>query len=410
MSQEIRFIKISDLVLWTENPRDPIDINAKDQDIVDMALNDKSGSWNLSRLASQMGDYYDFSEIPIVVYEREKPIVYDGNRRVILAKLVLGLVTAEVPIKNLPSVPEEIPCNVCDKDTAINSVLRKHGMSGSWRPLERDRFILKYKEGEKSDFVAIEEATGLISSHEKMNQGFVKDEVFSPSNLSRLGLRVSEGRLESQHSVDESRALLLDLCSKIERNFLNTRQSRGNVLDILDEQNRRLIESNRQNSFSVVSFDSRESEGDSSQEGKRRRKTRRTKAETPKLFGKDLVLIPGDVNNLYRDICELYTYYQINKARLSSSFPALIRMSLRLLCETAAGGDIQDYLKKHFASAKKTLSQDEKTFLANQHVNVDSITQLLHTGAHNYTRSQNLDQTMAISIILGAILLKTHSR
>jgi hypothetical protein len=30
MSQEVKYIKIEDLVLWTENPRDPIDKNATD--------------------------------------------------------------------------------------------------------------------------------------------------------------------------------------------------------------------------------------------------------------------------------------------------------------------------------------------------------------------------------------------
>jgi hypothetical protein len=30
MNQEVKYIKIEDLVLWTENPRDPIDKNATD--------------------------------------------------------------------------------------------------------------------------------------------------------------------------------------------------------------------------------------------------------------------------------------------------------------------------------------------------------------------------------------------
>lgn len=411
-TQEIRNIKVEDLVLWTENPRDPIDAKAKDQDIVDMALKDKSGLWQLNRLALQMGDFYDFSEIPIVVYQEGKPVVYDGNRRVILAKIAHNLVTYNVTFKSIPSVPDEIPCNVCDKDTAIASVLRKHGTSGSWRPLERDRFISKYKGGEKSDFLIIEEATGVISAHDKMNQGFVRDEVFSPSNLSKMGLRIKEGKLESQHTQEELTQLLDDLCEKVEQNYLNTRQSRGNVMAVLTDENKIVIQNNKDKSYSSVALDSHDSESSDPErpDSKPSRRTRRTKEAAPKLFGKDLVLVGGDVNNLYRDICDLYTFYQMNKSHLTSSFTALIRMSLRLLCETASNGNIEDYLKKNFAKAKKSLSQDEKTLLSSQNVTEGSIVQLLHTGAHNYTSSQNLNQTIAISIILGAILQITHQK
>lgn len=35
MGQEIKYINISELVLWTENPRDPISSSATDQEIAD---------------------------------------------------------------------------------------------------------------------------------------------------------------------------------------------------------------------------------------------------------------------------------------------------------------------------------------------------------------------------------------
>ena len=89
-SQEVKNIKIKDLVLWTENPRDPIDEKATDQDIVDIALTTRTSKWELSKLAKEMGAYFDLSEIPTVVYHDKIPVVYDGNRRVILAKIKLG--------------------------------------------------------------------------------------------------------------------------------------------------------------------------------------------------------------------------------------------------------------------------------------------------------------------------------
>lgn len=420
MEQEIKNLKISDLVLWTENPRDPIDSNAKDQDVVNMAVNDRSGLWQLQKLANQMGDFYDFSEIPIVVYEDGKPVVYDGNRRVILAKISKGLVTTKTVIKNLPSIPDEIPCNVCKKEIAINSIIRKHGTKGSWSPLYRDQFIMKYKDnGEKSDFLIIDEATGIISAHPKMNQGFVKDEILTPSNLNKLGIRINAGKLESKHSMDVLNEILNDLCDKIERNFLNTRRARGDVFGILNDSTKHLISEDEKNHFiEIVSSDTktdgRKQDTDAiANNPQNKHRTRRTKNSEQILFGKQLSLKAGDVNNLYRDVCDLNDYYSINRSRLSWSFATLIRMSLRLLCETASSEcgykDISEYCGKYFDTAKRTLTSDEATLLSTQNVNKGSLIQLLHIGAHNYTASQNYEQTKAVSIILGAMLQNSHN-
>ena len=95
MGQEVLTLKLRDLVLWTENPRDPVDGTATDQDIVDRALSDKLSKWNLPRLAKEMGRHYDFSELPTVVFHGKKPVVYDGNRRMVLGKIKHGLVSVD---------------------------------------------------------------------------------------------------------------------------------------------------------------------------------------------------------------------------------------------------------------------------------------------------------------------------
>ncbi len=75
MDEEVKYISIKKLVLWTENPRDPIDKKAVDQDIVNRALDDDLRKWTLATLAKEMGDYYDFSELPTVVYHGKIPVV-----------------------------------------------------------------------------------------------------------------------------------------------------------------------------------------------------------------------------------------------------------------------------------------------------------------------------------------------
>ena len=89
-------------------------------------------------------------------------------------------------------------------------------------------------------------------------------------------------------------------------------------------------------------------------------------------------------------------------------------MSLRLLCETAASDlnmkGIVEYSNKYFKDAKKALSHDYQTLLSCQNVEQNTIVRLLNVGAHNYTTSNNYEQTIAISIILGAMLTISHGK
>lgn len=423
MTQEIKYIKIADLVLWTENPRDPISPNASNQDVVNRALLNKDGTWDIAKLSSNMGEFYDFSELPTVVYENDKPIVYDGNRRIILGKIYLGLVESNIKIDSFPMFPLEIPCNVCDRTIALKSILRKHGDSGSWKPLERDYFIDKYDLGDKSDFLIIDESTGIISENPILNQGFVRKEILNPSNLAKLGIKIEAGTLVSQHSKAELRAIFDDIINQIRNKKITTRNSRGKSFEVLSQKTKDIIENNRDKDYSLAPRLTKiENNSESSSEAEHKddhsapqpiaRKTKRISEPDIPFFGKDLYLKKGNVNNLYRDILDLHRFYKSQK--LTKSFSSILRMALRLLCETAnssrKSSDIRPYVMKYFDEAKKQLDQNQKTLLASQNVTKDSLTQLLQTGAHGYRSSQNYEQTLAISIILGAMLTASHGK
>lgn len=410
MKQEVKYIAVKDLVLWTENPRDPVDARAKDQDIVNRALEDRQFKWSLSKLAREMGDYFDFSEIPTIVYHGKKPVVYDGNRRVILGKIRLRLVTVPVGTNiQPPDVPDIIPCNVCTEKIALYNVYRKHSDSGSWQPLERDIFLYKFMGEEKSPFLILEEDTGIITANPHLNQRFVKEEIFRDDILKSMGFTVKNGRLNTVHSNEDSQKILTDITQKVKAGTISTRKNRGKVLEVLEPTSQQLIDENKNNRphLSKIHFDlSQEVE-------KPQKQSRRSIKKANALFGGKLYLRIGDVSNLYRDIMDLYDFYIARQDKLSQSFPGLIRMSLRLLCETAAKErkkKIEDYLKDNFDEAKKTLEQNIKTTLSGQNVSRETIMQLLHTGAHNYQSTSNLEQTIALSIAVGAILTITHGK
>ena len=411
-NQEVRNIKIKDLVLWTENPRDPIDETAADQDIVDIALTTRSSKWELSKLAKEMGAYFDLSEIPTVVYNGNKPVVYDGNRRVILAKIKLGL--AKLPEDSkivLPDFPEEIPCNVCTKDVAIKNIWRKHENNGSWQWLERDIFANKYMGEGKSAFLILEEQTGLISANSHLNQRFVKEEIFNDENFKKLGFSIVDGQLNSKYNNDGASSILSDISNQVKNKKISTRLNRGDVVGVLEPSSQALIDLNKANLLQPLdsSFKSNFSQDNT----KKLRQARRVKAKAHEFFGGVLYLKSGDVSNLHKDISDLYVYYTKNKDKLSQSFAGLIRMSLRLLCETAAKNRNQKmdaYVNSNFATAKQQLDQDTKTTLSNHNVTENSILQLLQNGTHTYQASSNLEQTMAMSIILGAMLTISHGQ
>lgn len=421
MSQKIENIKVKDLVLWTENPRDPISSSATDSDVIERAVSDPRNKWDLNKLAREMGPYYDMSELPIVVYKNGKPIVYDGNRRVVLAKIKLGFVVANNLVCDLPDVPSVLPCNVCSEEVALNSVYRKHvKLRNSWDALERDIFANKYLNEPKSAFLKFDEGTGgFISNNPELNQGYVRKEVFTENLLSQMGFEFDGDKLLTRHSDEEVRVLLDNILEKIKTKEIWTRgEHRGKPLEVLDQRVKDIICSNKDKECRVYTPDSIINKANSNENNsivnECIRKTRITKPSKVDYFGEKLVLKSGNVNNLYSDILALSSVIRSGKAVFSSCAYGILRMSLRLLCETASKdlgySDIKDYINTYYPMAKKTLSQDMRTFLSSNNVTGESLTQLMHTGAHNYMSSTSPEQSLCISIVLGAMLKFSHGK
>lgn len=418
MSQNILNIKLKELVLWTENPRDPISPSANNLDVANKALQDKDNKWNLSKLVAEMGDFYDYSEIPTVVMEQGKPVVYDGNRRVLLGKIKSGEITLpegyNIELSAIPTFPAELPCNVCDRETALKSVFRKHSTTGTWDILGRDIFMSKYMNEPKSTFLTMEEYTGIISGNPCMNQRFVKDEVLVDRVLNPLGIKIESGKLYTNLTEDGLRRVLQDIVNKISSKSISTRSNRYHVVGALDETTKRIVDKNKTNPYKEatpiqVQTPQQVAAGQSSP-----RLTKRTKKNELVFLGDSVALKAGDVNNLYRDIRSLGEFYASNKDSLSGNFPALLRMALRLLIETAARdesmNDFKDYVQKYFDSAKKLLSKDEKTTLSTNSVDKTTMPQLLHTGAHIYQSSFSFDKAYAMSLIIGKMLSLSHKK
>ena len=308
------------------------------------------------------GKRFDQSEIPTVAYVKERPVVYDGNRRVLIGKIIHGYVEVE----NYPNFsnfdfPEEIPCNVCDKETALDHVDRKHVGDGSWRPLERDIFKNKHMGEAKSPFLILDEATNIISRNPDLNRRFVKEEVFDQTHLSQLGFSTYSGKLETNYSEPtQAKKVLLKVRELVESKEISTRKNRGKILNVLkqDEDIRQILD-NQSSGFKPFSTVI-------SGPQKSIRKTSVTKGKSHNLFGgQTLQLEKGIVNNLYSDLLKIYE----GKKKYSKDFHMIIRMGLRLICEAASNDSphkLDDYINNSFTEANRKLNQDEKTTLSDQ--------------------------------------------
>lgn len=413
--QTVEHIPVKDLILWTENPRDPISPRSKNEAIICRALEDVDHKWSLRKLAKTMGAHYDFSELPTVVYKSGYPIVYDGNRRVVLAMLKLGLYPRFANVKfRMPECPEILPCCVAPEDIALENVWRKHADTGSWDQISRDIFLHKFRKQEKSVLLQLDELLDRgIASTSYLNQRFVRDEVLTNPRLKSIGIHVENGQVTSRHDPTNTRRLLDHVFGLIGTKKLSTRVGRTTPLnELIDPEFRDITAADANKAYKPINLTA--DEFAHLQKASVQPTTRlpvRVKSAQIELFGEKLELSSGEPSNLYRDILDLYSFFRKNQGKLSDRFPALIRMALRLECELVAdcvsSEDMAAMVKMDFDQAKALLTQDQKTFLSQNAVTKDNIVTLLHTGAHNYTGSYNLQQTIAMSLIVGGIL-KIH--
>lgn len=409
-NQSIKYIPVKELILWSENPRDPIPSRSKNESIIRQALEDKNGKWQIAKLAKGMGSRYDYSELPTVVYENGLPIVYDGNRRVIIAMLNLGLYSEFVREFKMPDCPRELPCNVTSKQIALESIWRKHANTGSWDQISRDIFAHQFWKKEKSVFLQVDEIlNGSISLNSSLNQRFVGEEVLINPRLKDIGIKVESGSILSRHDADNTMKLLNGVFNLIVEKKLSTRNNRSAPLSqLVAPELQSIISNDKEIEYHKVEVGVPHSIADVNSKIDNTRLPRRVKSNQIPIFGKKLGLSSGEPANLYRDIISLYDYYEKNKKTLSDRFPALIRMALRLECELVArcanSKGVEALVKGGYDKAKEMLSQSELTLLHTNNVSKDNMISLLHTGAHNYESSYDISQTIAMSLIVAGLL------
>lgn len=439
--QQIVEIPFDKLVLWSENPRDPINPNADNTEIIRNAMNGRhsTDAWRLDDLALKMGGVYDLSELPIVVYDKQKGkyIVYDGNRRIALALIGRG----DVPDFDvqLPLFPQDnIPCNVCSKRRALEHVLRKHGESGSWSPYHRDLFLRNYMGQEGSVLVRLQELIGAVDKYPTINQRYVRDEILDKAHLIEMGLNPDAEDFGVAPEVLEN--LVREIVGAIERKEISTRTNRKNPVSALDEEVLNAVRQSSNNrvvrqcgQFGLFGEDDEDCPVDGKPElgleaqkgtlkrSSNKRRTARSKPKKYKAFGGILQLECGNVNNLYRTLDQLWRLKVAGQITEEEGFVGVFRAGLRLLVEAAAReysdakNPIDAYVTRYEDKARalirsKSDGDNIATFLQTNGVEKGKLVSLLNVGAHVYTSSCSEDQALAMSLLIGSMISVSHGR
>lgn len=355
-SQEIKKLAVADLKLWSENPRDPLGKDVSDYEIIKRAISENK-KWNLQRLINEMGNYYDFSELPTVVNINGSWIVLDGNRRIsvlkylqnsdLYQKLNGGLFFENEPfhLKNL----KIIPCNVCDLETALNNIERKHINDKSWGRLERDYFLFNFRKKEKSLFIQFEEQTKAISQNPILNQRFVKEEILTKENLYAMGFSLNKNnKIVSNYPLEIQREIINTIVKLISDKVVDTRNNRGDIITPLKEHLPHVELAPFTPKKKVYKLDIKEKKEIDPRHKPQVRKTKKTKS-VDILFGEKLVLKQGKVNDLYSFLEKTY-----EKSKNDSVALQVISMSLRLLLEVAA--------REYFYSKQSPLADKDMVY------------------------------------------------
>lgn len=409
-------IKVADIHLDQENPRFP-PVNTQ-REAIDAVLADQG-----EKIVTLALDIYQYGLNPssklILFKEGSHFVDGDGNRRLTALKILETPSLADAfpklrkridaILKRSGAVPTEVGCVVfSERDGARHWISINHGGAQDgrghidWNPEQKDRFERKPSIGlEALDLLTHK---GLITSDDKarvnkstLDRLLSYKEVKSDLSISKRGDHFAFGNINYLEKT------VLNLRGKAVDEVYTAKKGRTFVQHAIASPTPTYTEGNSP-ANSGNSPDTGPGQGS---------RSRRTKKTSLPVFGGKLSLKLGHVNNLYRDIETLHDFYQTEGIRLSADFIVIIRMSLRMLAETAANDmnrDLRDYLLDNFEGAKRTLDQNEKTTLSNQNVVRDSIVKLFQTGAHDYHNSKNEEQALALSIILGAMLTLSHGK
>ena len=363
-----RKIKINALSLWDENPRFPDKyFNQTEEELINFFLQKKN--FKIQELAEAIVRDFSLPQLEkIIVLElQDQNVVIEGNRRLTVYKLLANPeLTQDKKIRvffkelsNKISINEdyELDCFITsDKEEALIYVDRKHNNGNfeiGWGQAERDNFKARRGRASVKELFRIE-ISKIVKNLDLPEE--LKEQVLGKGYVTTFfriidskpahdlyGFSFQEGKLiiKDKDFKEKLKVIVYEVLNKktLEGNKdINTRTLNKNpekeeyLKSVKKEHSKKIDEIIEKYTQTNIFGEEKVDIPKISKKVKRSVKTPITKPNEM-IFGRNLELKQGKVNNLYRAIVKIYE--QNSKNGIEIVLP-IIGMSLRLILDVAA--------------------------------------------------------------------------
>lgn len=404
MSYEFKKLRVSSILLDQENPRFPSVANQRE--VLHAMLNEQGDKiYNLACDIVQYG--LDPSKRLIIFKERSKNFDGDGNRRITVLKIL------ETPdlIKNHKSYAkfkklskgikgkkiDEVECVVFQSRSSI-----RHWLEINHSGELDGRGQIPWSSEQKQRFKGAK-TIGLLAKEKLLDEKLITEDEFDSVNVTTLNRLLSSKPGQTTLSIKKKNRNII---------FCDLKALLRVYKSLIGKSVKEVYHKEDRKKFLLEAL--RGEEGSFDKTGSRR--TQRIKGEDRPIFGEALILKPGIVNNIYRDICEIY-----EKSKGTERCVEILGFSMRLILDVAAREYFtknpnprlkkDDIYKEYIKLIKSNVNQKDRNTLSldksiKNLIEEENVEALLAKLAHGSVHA-NIRMVLNLSYIVGAIL-KIH--
>lgn len=404
MSHEYMKLKVSTILLDQKNPRFPSVTNQRSA--LHAMLNEQGDKiYNLACDIVQHG--LDPSKRLIVFKEKSKYIDGDGNRRITALKILEtpDLIKDHKSYAKFKKLAKTIKNKRLDEVECV--IFQSRSSIRHWLEINHSgeldgRGQIPWSSEQKQRFKGTK-TIGLLAKEKLLDEKLITKDEFDSVNVTTLTRLLSSKPGQTALSIKKKNGNIafrdLKALLRVYRSLIGK-----SVKEVYHKEDRKKFLSevlgDKGVSFDKAGF----------------RRTQRIKGGGSPIFGEVLILKSGLVNNLYRDICEIY-----EKSKGTERYVEILGFSMRLILDVAAREYFtknpnpklkkDDIYKEYIKLIKSQVNQKDKNTLSldksiKNLIEEENVEALLAKLAHGSVHV-NIQMVLNLSFIVGSIL-KIH--
>lgn len=404
MSYEFKKLRVSAIHLDQENPRfSPV---ANQREALHAMLNEQGDKiYNLACDIVQHG--LDPSKRLIIFKEKNKYIDGDGNRRITTLKILEtpDLIQGHKSYSKFKKLSKSVGNKKIDEVECV--VFQYRSSIRHWLEINHSgeldgRGQIPWSSEQKQRFKGAK-TIGLLAKEKLRDEKLITEDQFNSVNVTTLTRLLSSKPGKTALSIEKKNGNIvfrdLSALSRVYKSLIGK-----SVKEVYHKEDRKKFLSEVLGN-KIASLDKTQS-----------RRTHRIKGEDRPIFGEILILKSGLVNNIYRDICDIY-----EESKGTERYVEILGFSMRLILDVAAreyftknpspGLKRDDIYKEYIKLIKSKVNQKDKSTLSldksiKSLIEEENVEALLAKLAHGSVHT-SMQMVLNLSYIVGPIL-KIH--